>query len=91
MKKESIMVECLSENDSISKEELVDIINHAISGLTKYHSVQHVGTKALSEQGLKVWTKRKIGLSLAAPKPVKTAKPTETAEVESEELVEVGA
>ena len=89
MKKFTFTVELVG--DSVDSDTICDMITGSIDGVATYQCVEHTDTKALSEQGLKVWTKRKIGLSLATPKPVKAAKTTETAEVESEELVEVGA
>ena len=89
MKKFTFTVELVG--DSVDGQTICDMIGNSIDGVAKYQCVEHTDTKALSEQGLKVWTKRKIGLSLATPKPVKAAKPTETAEVESEEFAEVGA
>ena len=78
-------------HDTIDGQTICDMIGNSIDGVGTYQCVEHIDTKPLSEQGLKVWTKRKIGLSLATPKPVKAAKTTETAETESEELVEVEA
>lgn len=89
MKKFTFTVELIG-ND-VDSHTVRSLLDSSIDGIATYQCVEHTDTKALSEQGLKVWTKRKIGLSLAAPKPVKVAKPAETAEVESEELVEVGA
>ena len=89
MRKFTFTIELIG-ND-VDGDTVCDVLLDSIDGIATYQCVEHTDTKALSEQGLKVWTKRKIGLSLAAPKPVKAAKPTETAEVESEELVEVGA
>lgn len=89
MKKFTFTVELIG-ND-VDSHTVRSLLDSSIDGIATYQCVEHTDTKALSEQGLKVWTKRKIGLSLAAPKPVKVAKPAETAEVESEELVEVEA
>lgn len=89
MKKFTFTVELIG-ND-VDSHTVRGLLDSSIDGIATYQCVEHTDTKALSEQGLKVWTKRKIGLSLAAPKPVKVAKPAETAEVESEELVEVEA
>lgn len=86
MKKFTFTVELIG-ND-VDGDTVCDVLLDSIDGIATYQCVEHTDTKALSEQGLKVWTKRKIGLSLAAPKPVKAAK---TAETESDELVEVGA
>jgi len=89
MKKFTFTVELIG-ND-VDSHTVRGLLDSSIDGIATYQCVEHTDTKALSEQGLKVWTKRKIGLSLAAPKPVKVAKPAKTAEVESEELVEVEA
>jgi hypothetical protein len=89
MKKFTFTVELIG-ND-VDSNTIGAMLAQAVDGVATYQCVEHTDTKALSEQGLKVWTKRKIGLSLATPKPVKAAKPTETAETESEELVEAGA
>ena len=86
MNKFTFTVELIG-ND-VDGDTVCNLLLDSIDGIATYQCVEHTDTKALSEQGLKVWTKRKIGLSLAAPKPVKAAKTTET---ESEELVEVGA
>lgn len=72
MKKFTFTVELV--HDSVDCDTVVAMLNRAVDGVAEYHSVDHTDTKALSEQGLKVWTKRKIGLSLAAPKPVKAPK-----------------
>jgi len=89
MKKFTFTVELVG-ND-VDSHTIRGLLDSSIDGIAVYQCVEHTDTKDLSEQGLKVWTKRKIGLSLAAPKPVKAAKPTETAEAESEELVGVEA
>lgn len=89
MKKFTFTVELIG--DSVDGQTICDMLTNSVDGVATYQCVEHTDTKMLSEQGLKVWAKRKIGLSLATPKPVKTAKTTESAETESEELVEVGA
>lgn len=89
MKKFTFTVELIG--DSVDGQTICDMLTNSVDGVATYQCVEHTDTKMLSEQGLKVWTKRKIGLSLATPKPVKAAKPTETAETESEELVGVEA
>jgi hypothetical protein len=50
------------------------MLKTAIDGLATYDHVSYSGTKALSEQGLKVWAKRKCNISLALPKPPKSEK-----------------
>ena len=49
------------------------MLKAAVNGLADYDCVSHTGTKALTEQGLKVWAKRKCNVSLAVPKPAKKA------------------
>ena len=46
----------------------------AVNGIATYDHVGHTDTKALTEQGLKVWAKRKCNISLAQPKPEKAQK-----------------
>jgi hypothetical protein len=50
------------------------MLKAAVNGLAEYDHVGHTGTKALTEQGLKVWAKRKCNISLAQPKPAKAEK-----------------
>jgi len=50
------------------------MLKAAVNGLAQYDCVNHTGTKALSEQGLKVWAKRKCNISLVPPKPTKSEK-----------------
>ena len=50
------------------------MLKAAVNGLADYDCVSHTGTKALTEQGLKVWAKRKCNVSLAVPKPAKAEK-----------------
>lgn len=79
MRKFTFTVELIG--DSVDGQTICDMLTNSVDGVATYQCVEHTDTKALSEQGLKVWTKRKIGLSLATPKPVKAAK---TAKVEAE-------
>jgi len=50
------------------------MLKAAVNSIAKYDCVSHTGTKPLSEQGLKVWAKRKCNVSLALPKPPKSEK-----------------
>lgn len=63
--------------------EIVSAIQSAVKNHGTYNSVTHLETVDLTEQGLKVWAKRKIGVSLATPKvkapKAPKAKATETA------------
>jgi hypothetical protein len=65
-------------HDSLDCDTIVSMLNRAVDGVAEYTSVDHTDTKTLSEQGFKVWAKRKVGISLAAPKPAK--KPKQVAE-----------
>ena len=89
MKKFTFTVELVG--DSVDGQTICDMLTNSVDGVATYQCVNHTDTKYLTEQGLKVWAKRKCGISLAQPKPVKAAKPTETAETESDELVGVEA
>ena len=90
MKKHTYMIEMLDDRD-IDEQTVAGLLKNAIDGIATYDCVTYNGAKYMTEQGKKVWAKRKCGISLAQPKPVKAAKPTETAETESEELVGVEA
>jgi len=50
------------------------LLKAAVNGIATYDHVGHTDTKALTEQGLKVWAKRKCNISLAQPKPEKARK-----------------
>jgi len=70
MKKFTFTIELVHGSD-IDVHSIVQGLSDTVDNITEYHSVDYDGSTNLSEQGLKVWTKRKIGVSLAAPKPVK--------------------
>ena len=72
MKKFTFTVELV--HDSIDEITVAGILKSAIDGIGTYDCVNHTDTKYLTEQGLKVWAKRKCGISLAQPKPVKAPK-----------------
>jgi len=72
MKKFTFTVELV--HDSIDEITVAGLLKNAIDGIGTYDCVNHTDTKYLTEQGLKVWTKRKCGISLAQPKPVKAPK-----------------
>ena len=40
----------------------------AINGVTDHECVEYTGNKVLTEQGFKVWSKRKCGVSYATKK-----------------------
>ena len=81
MKKFTFTVELVGEN--VDELTICGMLKSAVDGIATYDSVTHSETKALSEQGLKVWAKRKAGISLAVPKVVKAKKVEEKVEVEA--------
>ena len=83
MKKFTFTVELVGE--SVDVDTVAGILSNAVDGVATYHAVDAAPAFTLTEQGLKVWAKRKAGVSLASPKPVKKAK-KET--VETAETVE---
>ncbi len=87
MQKFTFTVEMVHDS-AVDTNTILDTLNSAIDGISEYHSVDYDGHIVLSEQGLKVWAKRKIGLSLAAPKPVKAPKAPKAPKAEVAETVE---
>ena len=47
---------------------ICDMLKSAIDGVTDHECVEFSGTKTLTEQGFKVWAKRKCGISYATKK-----------------------
>ena len=41
------------------------MLKSAVEGVTEHECVEYSGTKSLTEQGFKVWAKRKCGVSYA--------------------------
>lgn len=78
MKKFTFTVELV--HDSIDELTVCSMLKSAVDGIATYDSVTHNDTKYLTEQGLKVWAKRKCGISLAQPKPVKAPKAEKVSE-----------
>lgn len=78
MKKFAFTVDIVGDADVA---EILADIRGVVDGHGTYSCVDHIETVELSDQGLKVWAKRKIGLSLATPKAkkVKVEKQTEVA------------
>jgi hypothetical protein len=72
MKKFTFTVELVGE--SVDVDTVTGILSSAVDGIATYHAVDAAPAFPLTEQGLKVWAKRKAGVSLAAPKPVKAPK-----------------
>jgi hypothetical protein len=58
--------------DLVGKEvdtaTICDMLKAAVDGVTEHDCVEFSGTKALTEQGFKVWSKRKCGISYATKK-----------------------
>ncbi len=71
MQKFTFTVELVS--DDIDALTVCGMLKSAVDGIAKYDHVSHADTKALSEQGLKVWAKRKCNISLALPKAKKVS------------------
>ena len=70
-------------NSDCDELTVCGLLKSAVNGLAKYDCVSHTGTKALTEQGTKVWAKRKCNISLAQPKPAKAKKVVENVQVQS--------
>ena len=71
MKKFTFTVDIVGDGADVAS--IVSAIQSAVKSHGTYNCVDHADTIDLTDQGLKVWAKRKIGLSLAskAPKPKK--------------------
>lgn len=80
MQKFTFTVEIVGDVDSHS---VIASLNDAVDNAGKFRCVEHVDTSTLSDQGLKVWAKRKVGISLATPKPVKAPKVAKAETVEA--------
>jgi len=88
LKKEMIMqkftfrVDVLSGSD-VDVESVRRTLIESVHGVGQYSAVTATGSESLTDQGLKVFAKRVLGISLAAPK---TKAPK--AKVEASETVE---
>jgi hypothetical protein len=71
MQKHTFVVEIVGDVDV---RGIVASLSDSIDSVGEFRCVDHADTATLSDQGLKVWAKRKVGISLAAPKPVKAPK-----------------
>ena len=74
MQKYSTTVDVVSDQP-LDAEAIRASLLAAVAGIGTLEAVHPVKSTALAEQGYKVWAKRVAGVSLAAPKPVKAAKP----------------
>ena len=66
MKKFSFTVDLVGED--IDTATICNLLKGAVDGITPHDCVEFSGTKALTEQGFKVWAKRKCGISYATKK-----------------------
>ena len=87
MKKISFVVDfVVGDDEDFSVGVARSRIETNVRDLSRHHAVMFTGETDMTEHGMKVWSKRCAGISLAVPKPVK-AKPVkaeEAAEVEQE-------
>ena len=63
MNKFSFTVDLVGED--IDTATICELLKTAVDGITPHDCVEFSGTKALTEQGFKVWAKRKCGISYA--------------------------
>ena len=66
MKKFAFTVDVVGGEANVT--DILSAIQSAVQGHGEYRCVEHAETTDLTDQGLKVWAKRKIGVSLAQPK-----------------------
>lgn len=78
MKKFTFRVDVISDVD-VDVEGIRDSLTSTVEGHGEFVATTATGSEELSDQGLKVWAKRVMGVSLVPPKPAK-AKPVAAAE-----------
>lgn len=83
MQKFTFRVDVLSAGD-VDVESVRTSILDAVDGVGQYAAATATGVESLSDQGLKVFAKRVLGISLATPK---TKAPKAKVEVEVSETV----
>ena len=84
MKKISFVVDfVIGDDEDFSIGVARSRIETNVRDLTKHYAVVFKGEKYMDSHGMKVWSKRCAGISMATPKPVKKPKPIK-AEVEQE-------
>ena len=66
MKKFSFVVDVVGNDENAT--QILSDIQASVQAHGAYRCVEHAETTDLTDQGLKVWAKRKIGVSLAQPK-----------------------
>ena len=82
MQKFTFRVDVLSDSD-VDVDSVRGLLLDAADGAGQYVAVTHTGAESLTDQGMKVFAKRVLGISLATPK-TKASK----AKVEVSETVE---
>lgn len=76
MKKISFVVDfVVGDDEDFSIGVARSRIDTNVRDLTKHYAVVFKGEKPMDSHGMKVWSKRCAGVSMAAPKPVKKPKP----------------
>lgn len=85
MKKFSFKVDLVCEHGDVDVGEVRGLILDAVEGLSDHRAVVFSELDDdMSEHGMKVWSKRVAGISLAVPKPAKAPKaPKVEAEAEA--------
>lgn len=84
MKKFSFTVDLVSEYGDVDAATARGLILDAVDGLSDHRAVTFNGETEMTEHGMKVWSKRVAGISLAVPKPAKAPKaPKVEAEAEA--------
>lgn len=71
LKKEMIMQKFTFRVDvlgDVDPNGVHEALTNAVNGFGQYAAVTQTGVESLSDQGLKVFAKRVLGISLAAPK-----------------------
>lgn len=66
MNKFSFTVDLVGED--IDTATICNLLKGAVDGIAPHDCVEFAGNKALTEQGFKVWAKRKCGISYATKK-----------------------
>lgn len=79
MKKFTFRVDVLSDS-FVDVDGVRQTLSEAVNGLGAYTAATSTGTEDLTDQGLKVFAKRVLGISLATPKAKKVKPVAETVE-----------
>jgi hypothetical protein len=79
MKKFTFRVDVVSDS-SVDISSVRKILADSVDGIGNYTAATATGTEDLTDQGLKVFAKRVLGISLATPKAKKAKPVAETVE-----------